>query len=100
MEPGINLVFERPHRTCLRVNVSVDGQAFTLLPTLGRAYLSTQINGDFLPGVQAVSAWIKHRSSDALHLFAVHYRHRLNPSLVQPAFETRLPLCLLSSGPF
>jgi hypothetical protein len=72
MQPGIDLVFERPHRACFQVNVPVDGQPFTPLPALGGAHLSTQMSGDFLPGIQAVSAWIKRRSSDPLHLFAVH----------------------------
>jgi hypothetical protein len=54
------------------VKVSVDGQAFMLLPALSGAYLSVKIKGNFLPSVQTVSVWIKRRSSNHLDLFAVH----------------------------
>src|SRR5206468_12667037 len=86
LQPGINLVFECPHRACFRMNVSVDGQAFTFLPALGGAYLSTQINCNFFPGVQTVSLWAKHGPNTGLHWFAVRGRHfDSKPFLVQPA---------------
>jgi len=75
MQPSINLMFECTYGARFLMNVSVDGHAFTLLPALGSAYLSTQINRDFLPGVQTVSVRTKHRPSTRLYWFAVPGQH-------------------------
>src|SRR6266566_2442593 len=85
-QPSINLVLERAHGTSFGVNVSLNGQAFTLLPALDGAYVSTQIYRDFLPGVQTVPVWTKHRPSARLHWVdpcSPHFRSK--PFLAQPA---------------
>lgn len=56
LEPKINLMLERTDRICLHVKLSMDGQAFALLPSLCGAHLSIQINGNLFPGVETIRA--------------------------------------------
>jgi len=71
LEPGINLLLERTDRACLGVKLSMYGQAFPFLPALDRTHFPAQINGNFLPGVEAIPASLQRRSHVPVH-FVVH----------------------------
>src|SRR5580700_5704560 len=62
LEPKINLMLERADRVGLHVKLPVDWQAFAFLPSLCRAHLSIQINGNLFPGIEAISALVQDRS--------------------------------------
>ena len=68
LEPGINLMLKRTDRACFQVNLSMNGQTFTFLPALDGAHFPTQINSNFLPGVEAICASLQRRLHAYVHL--------------------------------
>jgi len=59
--PIFDLAFEGKDGTNLAVNMAMYGQMFALLPTLDSTHLATEINGNLLPGVEAVIGVIEMR---------------------------------------